>query len=810
MSKRLPVRKPVVSLGSKDDTQFSEALKLYDSKQYKKSLKILDTVLKKNSQHAPSLALKGLVLNYCDVSDITSMTTSKSEAESYILKALSKDDSNHIVNHIAGIYYRALKNYKEACKWYNASIENKSPNKSILRDLSSMQAQIGDFTKLPISRLAYLEDQPGYRANWTGAAVAHHLNGDYQAAEKVLTRIEELVEDKLQPSDLTEHYELLLYKVKIIGDSGDFKRAIELINQLLESKKYYDGLGLLELKAHYLIQLNELKSASLVYRELLKRNPDNVEYYYKLEKTLGISNSNSEIRLKLYEKLNKFYPKSDPPKFIPLTFLKGEEFEIHAQEYIISQLSRGVPSTFVNVKPLYKNKENIKTIFNIVDEFFYGDAKENPLTTAWTAYFLTQHYYHIKDYEYALKMCDFTINHTPTLIEPYIMKARILKRQNQLIEAAEIMEYARKLDLQDRFINSKTTKYYLRANEINKAIDTISIFTKNDDSPNGLKDLHTMQSIWFLIESGEAYFRLYKLANAKLEKHISEDVDDDDGLSYKRFKSVCSIFDEFHDDQLDFHQYCMRKATPRAYMTMISWGQNLYDQGLYIRSISGMTNLTMSVVSNTKIFKKEVKSITKKSKKDKKEERERRDLLISYSAGSTNETDDIFAELYLQKLTSSKIKDVEKLESLVKLINKMDSNSVITQILNFKLNYYLKKYVICYQSLKNLNSIQPKNSNIGWMFLKLYKVAKSEDELEPIKKILIVSLTKTFPELMDDKADIIDILLSTYFTKDDFETGRSIIECDDDDDDNIKLIERLEIIQNKLDPYRSNYLNYYK
>lgn len=45
-------------------------------------------------------------------------------------------------------------------------------------------------------------------------------------------------------------------------------------------------------------------------------------------------------------------------------------------------------------------------------------------------------------------------------------------------KACEIMNEARLLDLQDRFINSKSTKYYLRTDQVNQAEDVVGLFAK--------------------------------------------------------------------------------------------------------------------------------------------------------------------------------------------------------------------------------------------------------------------------------------------------------------------------------------------
>jgi peptide alpha-N-acetyltransferase len=46
------------------------------------------------------------------------------------------------------------------------------------------------------------------------------------------------------------------------------------------------------------------------------------------------------------------------------------------------------------------------------------------------------------------------------------VKAKILKNQLEFIKASEVVDYVRKLDLADRYLNNKAIKYSLRANLI--------------------------------------------------------------------------------------------------------------------------------------------------------------------------------------------------------------------------------------------------------------------------------------------------------------------------------------------------------
>ena len=78
----------------------------------------------------------------------------------------------------------------------------------------------------------------------------------------------------------------------------------------------------------------------------------------------------------------------------------------------------------------------------------------------------------------ALSILDSALSHTPTLPELYTLRARVLKRAGDLISAASSMEDARRLDGQDRFLNTKCAKYHLRAGLLEEASDILGLFTK--------------------------------------------------------------------------------------------------------------------------------------------------------------------------------------------------------------------------------------------------------------------------------------------------------------------------------------------
>lgn len=769
-------------LGSKEDQNFAEALKLYDNKQYKKALKLVDANLKKNSNHAESLTLKGCINYHLGKSGSNaSAATEKADAEGYIVKGLSKDSSNYIVDHLAGIYYRANENYPEACKWLKAAVDNGSPNKQLLRDLSVLQVQTRDFKDLVATRQAYLDFQPAYRANWTGVAIAADLNKNYKLAISTLEKIESLIKDHLQESDMYEQSECVLYKNDLIFKTGDISKAL---SQLETDKPFVkDQLAYLEYKGKYLMILGNLDDASIIYRKLLQRNPDKIDYYKNLEICLKIAEKPLETRIKLYDNLKKLYPQADPPAFLPLMFIPSTHsaFTEKILNYILSQLKRGVPAAFVNIKPLLKNPKKLIIIEDLVTAFYKSEIKNyNPTVEVWTLYFLSQLYLYKNELDKADEFIDSALDHSPTLVELYILKARVLKHKGDLLKASEIMNEGRKLDLQDRFINSRATKYYLRSNQIDEAVNLISMFTKLDDKAvNGCKDLHTMQANWFLTESAEAYSRLYKQYETELKNELSkpeadrdqelvndlqEQVDINKGLALKRFHAVVNIFNVFYNDQFDFHFYCLRKGTVRDYMKFLAWEDNIHATPIFVRVIKGLTNIYWEIYEQQQKNKasgqsgsgdddgKNRKTGNKKNKKAKAQFLKQKESLIA-KVQSEKDDQDPLGSLLLKDLVHNAHGDI--VDNLIKLTAPLMTeakNYQFTWEVSFELNLIKRKYVLCVQAIKNLNGLvnptgEKKLARFKPMIQSLMNSIEKDDTVNAaIKQVVEKSLVSSFPE----------------------------------------------------------------
>lgn len=70
--------------------------------------------------------------------------------------------------------------------------------------------------------------------------------------------------------------------------------------------------------------------------------------------------------------------------------------------------------------------------------FLVADAeKESPTSLLWTYYYLAQHFDHLGQFDKALSYIDMALEHTMTLIELYVVKAKIYKVLYLLISYAD-------------------------------------------------------------------------------------------------------------------------------------------------------------------------------------------------------------------------------------------------------------------------------------------------------------------------------------------------------------------------------------
>ncbi|KAF9575720.1 N-alpha-acetyltransferase 16, NatA auxiliary subunit [Mortierella alpina] len=544
-------------LPQKEANLFREILKCYELKQYKRGFKGAEQILKKFPEHGETLAMKGLFYNHLD---------KKEEAYEFVKKGLRHDLKSHICWHVFGLLYRSEKNYEEASKCYSHALKYD-------------KMQMRTFEPYVETRHQLLELRPQNRQYWVAVAIAYQMMSKPELGVKVLAAYEDTLKDLPSTPDY-EHSEMLLYHNSLLEETGDVQAALDHLVSI--EKHVCDRKAIMEKRAKYLFELGRLNEAETGYRALLALNPDNVAYFEGLRKSLGLGGEQMTAEkeakvLEMFEQLQKEYPRSNAAKRLPLRYATGDAFVSIADRYLRNMLRKGVPSLFVNIKTLYGDSEKEKAVEKLALGYLAaldkskgfdhtGSAAEPPTALLWTLYFLAQHFDFKRSTDQALQYINRAIEHTPTLVELLMTKGRILKHAGDHIAAMEALSEARELDLQDRFINTKCVKYMLRADKMAEAEKIAVLFTRADIA-NPLNDLVDMQTQWFSLAAGESHLRQGQI-----------------GRALKRFHQIDKHFNDYTEDQFDFHTYCLRKMTLRAYVSLLKLEDQLRTHPYYVRA----------------------------------------------------------------------------------------------------------------------------------------------------------------------------------------------------------------------------------
>eukprot|EP01065_Artemidia_motanka_P052909 TRINITY_DN9670_c0_g1_i1.p1 TRINITY_DN9670_c0_g1~~TRINITY_DN9670_c0_g1_i1.p1 ORF type:complete len:719 (+),score=324.47 TRINITY_DN9670_c0_g1_i1:136-2292(+) len=545
-------------LPQKEENQFKQLAKLYEQKQFKKGLKLTEGILKKNPDHGETLAMRGLLLSNHD-------ERKKAEAYDLVKTGLRKNMQSHVCWHVYGLLYRGDRDYNQAIRCYRNALRHDPDNLAILRDLSMLQVQMRDLKNLTETRQKLLELKPSAKNNWLGFALAHHLQGNLEVALALFDSYETtmgLNESKYETG------ELLLYRATLLLENKQFDTCLKLFQD--QADKLTDQCAVDTMSAQCHMALGQNEEAERLYRKLIKATPENLKHLQGAAGCRGMQAQNfrdatDEERAKvlpLVQELRKEYPRSRTIQRAELDLLKGPDFKKAVAVFLRAYLEKTVPALPSAVKGFYLCQEKATLVGEVLQEFEKSlletkrlpgvEEEATPLVLVWTWLALSCHHLRLKDLKKAHEFVDKAIGHTPTIDTLYIHRARILKHEGKLAEAAEAADVARKMDEADRYNNTKTTRLLLRADKWEEAERVINMFAFRTPDSQALANIVEMQIQWYELELADCYVRLGDVLSAT-----------------KRYLLIDKHFTDFSEDFFDFHSYCLRKFVMRAYLDML-------------------------------------------------------------------------------------------------------------------------------------------------------------------------------------------------------------------------------------------------
>ena len=534
-----------------NNPEFQMALKEFDAKRYEKVEKLCDRMISKNPKDDQALALKGL--NYYFLQ--------KPELGEQILKqALKANFKSPVAWHFYAIFHKEKGNYSQAMKSYNKALNFAPTNFNIIRDLSYMQLYLRQLDSFVQTCKLGVENKPGMLINWVTLAFSYSLVKDYKSALAALNSVEKLGKETLKKNDI---HELKLFNAMIQSKDKKYEEAMNYLihfkSELIDKPMVYDMIVQNAIKAKkYNIGLDYCTKA-------LNLNPDNINlilYYFIMKinqndfqpKTyndlLNIQENYKYLKdmTEVLSELKINYPKSKIIKNLELSFSQNEEFEKKFENYFINQLEITIPSIFINIQFIYKlQPHKIKIIQKILDKYNanikssskINDNLDLPIHVAWIYFYEAQHYLFLSELEEAINYINVAIDITPSVIEFYMVAAKIFKHSYMIDNYILAYDKARMLDVGDRYLNAKTAKIYLRSGDIEKNSELMKEFVSDPLTEENIKFTETL---WYLNECGGAFL---------IKKNIIR--------SHYCFKNVINVFLAIIKDQVDFYNFCLRR-----------------------------------------------------------------------------------------------------------------------------------------------------------------------------------------------------------------------------------------------------------
>jgi len=306
-----------------------------------------------------------------------------------------------------------------------------------------------------------------------------------------------------------------------------------------------------------------------------------------LEAEVPLTDEQQERVVALFEELREDFPKSDSLKRLPLFFITGPRFKRKLDEYLRARLRKGVPSLFRTLRSYYYSPEKPQLVEELLLQYakclredisWFGPLsgeqseppkmsdEEPPTALLFTLMTLAEHFDFMGETHKALEYVNEAIEHTPTLVELYACKARIYKHAGDLETSAKCYEEVREMDLADRYLNTQCVRALLRIDETQQGMEKALLFSKEPDSQEAA-NLHEMQCMWYESAVGRSYYRQKKY-----------------GKALKQFHETFKHFSDIAEDQFDFHNYCLRKTTLKAYVSMLRMQERLYSHKFYRRA----------------------------------------------------------------------------------------------------------------------------------------------------------------------------------------------------------------------------------
>lgn len=213
-------------------------------------------------------------------------------------------------------------------------------------------------------------------------------------------------------------------------------------------------------------------------------------------------------------------------------------------------------------------------------------------------------------------------------------------------------------------------------------------------------------------------------------------------------------FEDFHEDQFDFHQYCIRKVTLRAYTEVLRWEDNLWGEDYYFTAAEGIIRIYLHIADNPSVLddgepdfskmtaaeRKKAKAIARKKKKvtEKKEEDN------SKSKGKVSPVDEDPEGKDLLKLDP-----LEEAKKYSSILSRHCPRRLGTWTLQYDVAIRRQKWLLALQALFRMQSLDVDHA--GYVS-RLIDFSIRVPSLQGLSEAAKTVLTEEFPKLLEGRS----------------------------------------------------------
>jgi hypothetical protein len=224
-------------------------------------------------------------------------------------------------------------------------------------------------------------------------------------------------------------------------------------------------------------------------------------------------------------------------------------------------------------------------------------------------------------------------------------------------------------------------------------------------------------------------------------------------------------FEDFNEDQFDFHSYCLRKVTLRAYVSVLRFEDDVYGQDYYCQAAAGIIDIYLHLADNpmnndtaepdystmTAAERKKAKAVARKKKKvQEKKETEIREKEAengnnkNQKGGKASATEeDPFGKEMLNK---DALDEAKKYSSM---LTQYAPTSLKTWVLQYDVAVRRKKTLMALQALFKARAIDPNSSEL---FTRVIDFSGRLDDIGHLPETVRRVIDEDAPKLLESKS----------------------------------------------------------